>query len=288
MKRMKTVTLILSIVIYSMIIPGKGIARDEDKLKLSFSNPEEPGFIKIEMINGSVNIQSYEGKDVLLESVPSDPGSYVPEIPEPVIPDIEGDDEEISKEGLKKIKSSSFEINITEEGNKITIKPGFNNINKSFNIKVPYNCSFKISTVMGNISVKNVKGELEINTVNGKINLDKITGSAVASTVNGTIKVGFKEVTPDVPMAFSTINSHIDVTLPANTKATLKMKTDRGDIYTNFDIDVEEKKEKSEKEGKEDFTETSWIKWTTGEINGGGPEFVFKSLNGDIHVRKAQ
>ena len=55
---MKTITLILSIVIYSMIIPGKAVAGDEDKLKLSFSNPEEPGFLKIEMINGNVNIQS--------------------------------------------------------------------------------------------------------------------------------------------------------------------------------------------------------------------------------------
>lgn len=285
---MKTITFILNIVIFSMIIPGTGIAQEEDKLKLSFSNPEEPGFLKIEMINGNINIQGYDGKEVLLESVPSKEESDEYEIPAPHMPDIEEGDEEISKEGLKKIESSSFEINITEEGNKITIKPGFTNINQNFDIKVPYDCSFKVSTVMGNISVKNVKGELEMNTVNGRIDLNKITGSAVASSVNGIIKVVFKKVTPDAPMAFSTVNGHIDVTLPSDTKATLKMKTERGDVYTNFDMDIEEKKEKSHKEDKPGSTDTSWIKWTTGNINGGGPELVFKSLNGDIHIRKGE
>lgn len=284
---MKTITLILSAVIFSMIIPGTGIAQEEDKLKLSFSNPEEPGFIKIEFIQGNINIQGYDGKEVLLESVPGKHESHEHEIPVLPVPDVEND-EEISKEGLKKIESSSFEINITEEGNKITIKSGPPHMFQDYNVKVPYDCSFKINLVNGNISVKNVKGELEINIVNGKINLDKVTGSAVASTVNGTIKAVFKEVTPETPMAFSTINNHIDVTLPSNTKATLKMKTDRGDVYTDFDMDIKEKKEKSHKEDKLDSTSTSWIKWTTGNINGGGPELVFKSLNGDIHIRKGE
>jgi len=76
--------------------------------------------------------------------------------------------------------------------------------------------------------------------------------------------------------------------LPSDTKATLKMKTERGEIYSNFDMDIKEEQEKSHKENKEGDTATSWSRWTTGKINGGGPELVFKSLHGDIHIRKGE
>ncbi len=287
---MKTIALIFSMTVFSLVILSSGIAqKEEEQLKLSFSNPEEPGFIHIEIFQGDISIEGYGGKEVILKTSPGEDESHdhnVVTIPQPYV--YEKEDEEISKEGLKKIKSSSFEVNVTEEENKITIKSGLPPNYQNYNIKVPYDCSFKITTLNGNISVKEIKGELEINTVNGQINLDQITGSVVASTVNGIIKVGFKEITPDTPMAFSTINSHIDVTLPSDTKATLKMKTERGEIYSNFDMDIKEEQEKSHKEYKQDFTETSWTKWTTSKINGGGPELVFKSLHGDIHIRKGE
>ena len=197
-------------------------------------------------------------------------------------------DEEVSTEGLNKIKSGAFDVDIAKEENKITIKSGSPMSNQDLSISVPYNCSLKISTVNGSISVKEVKGELEINTVNGKIDLDKITGSAIASTVNGLLIANFSNVTPDTPMAFSTVNSHIDVTLPSDTKATLKMKTEAGDIYSNFDMDTKEKQEKSDKSNKYGPSVTNWSSWTTAKINGGGPEFVFNSLSGNIHIRKGQ
>lgn len=288
--KMKTIVLFFNMAFLSLMILGSSMAqKEEDQLKLSFSNPEEPGFINIEIIQGNINIEGYDGKEVILETFSGEYKSDIPDIPAIPKPNVyEKDEEEISKEGLTKIKSSSFGVKVTEEGNKISIKSAPPMNPQNYKIKVPYNCSFKISVVNGNISVKNVKGELEINTVSGKINLDKIAGSAVASSINGVIKVGFKEVAPDSPMAFSTINSPIDVTLPSNTKATLKMKTERGDIYTNFDMDIKEEQEKFHKEYKHDFTETSWTKWTTGKINGGGPELVFKSLHGDIHIRKGE
>lgn len=288
---MKTIALIFNLAFLSLIITSSSFAQqNEEEFKLSFSNPDEPGFIQLEFFQGNINIEGYAGKEVILKTLQAKHEHMYTEIP--VIPevnhDVEKKNEEISKEGLKKIKSSSFDVNIVEDGNKIIIKSGSPINYQNYEIKVPYNCSFRISTVNGNISVKDIKGELELNTVNGEVNLAKIAGSAVASTVNGTIKVGFKEVAPDSPMAFSTINSPIDVTLPSNTKATLKMKTERGDIYSNFDMDIKEQQEKSHKESGHDFTETSWTQWTTGKINGGGPELVFKSLHGDIHVRKGE
>lgn len=288
---MKTIAIIVNIVIISLALIETGLTQEkEDQMSIAFSKPGEPGFIHVDNFGGNINIQGYDGKEVIIKTSGGDFMDPLVDAPNVIHPfDSADDDEEISKEGLKKIESSSFEINVTEEENRITIKTGPPANVQNFEIKIPYDCSLKLNTVNGNISVINVKGEIEINTVNGRIILDKIRGSVVASSVNGIIKVKFIEVTRDVPMAFSTVNNHIDVTLPAATKATLKIKTDRGDIYSNFDMDIVEKHEKSQKENKHGNTsKVTWAKWTAGKINGGGAELVFKSLHGDIHVRKGK
>jgi hypothetical protein len=276
--------------VLTLVIARPGIARDNDnQLRYSFSNPDAPGFINIELFQGNIDVTGYNGKEVIIDYTPPEGESQdLEKIPKPVTPDMEDVNEEVSTEGLNKIKSSSFDINVAEEENKITIKSGPPMSHSDLSISVPYNCSLKISTVNGNISVKEVKGELEISTVNGKIDLEKITGSAIASTINGLLKVIFSGVTPDTPMAFSTLNSHIDVTLPSDTKATLKMKTDAGEIYSNFDMQVKEELEKSDKSDKYGHPATNISNWTTAKINGGGPELVFKSLSGNIHIRKGQ
>jgi DUF4097 and DUF4098 domain-containing protein YvlB len=287
---MKTTILALHIVIFALAIQQPGIAqKEEEQIKLSFSKPDEPGFLNIEAFQGNINITGYNGKEVIVELPPCQGDVHNPETPRPEAPSSAATgNEEVNTEGLNKIKSSSFDISVTEEENKITIKSGPPMNCRNLNISVPYNCSFKISTVNGNISVKEVKGELDITTVNGEIDLDKITGSAVTSTINGLLKVRFSDVTPDAPMAFSTINGHIDVTLPPNIKATLKMKTDAGEIYSDFDLETKEELEKSDKSNKYSPATTSWSNWTTANINGGGPELVFKSLHGNIHIRKGK
>ena len=84
-----------------------------------------------------------------------------------------------------------------------------------------------------------MSGELEISNVNGAIQAHGRGGSAVANTVNGNLTATFKGVTPGTPMAFSTLNGKVDVTFPANVKAALKMKSDRGEVYSDFDVAVD-------------------------------------------------
>ena len=103
---------------------------------------------------------------------------------------------------------------------------------------------------------------------------------------------------PDKSMSFSTFNGDIDVTLPADTKAALKMKTENGDIYTDFDVTlnpqsaptVEEKKVKEKTKNKESRTVTRRRVRTDGNsygtINGGGPEMQFTTFNGRILIHK--
>ena len=87
-------------------------------------------------------------------------------------------------------------------------------------------------------------------------------------------------------MAFSTFNGDIDVTLPPDTKANLKMKSDQGDIYTDFDMAVSKTTPKVENKQESGEYKISMESWVDGAINGGGPTFSFKNFNGDILIRK--
>ena len=60
-----------------------------------------------------------------------------------------------------------------------------------------------------------------------------------AHTVNGNITVGLDHVTPDKPMSFSSLNGRVDVTLPGDTKARLRLRTTNGAVYSDFDVKME-------------------------------------------------
>src|SRR5205823_1975864 len=45
----------------------------------------------------------------------------------------------------------------------------------------------------------------------------------------------------DKPMSFTSLHVDVDVTLPPNTKASLKMRTDRGEVLTDFDVQIQQR-----------------------------------------------
>ncbi len=61
----------------------------------------------------------------------------------------------------------------------------------------------------------------------------------VAHSTNGKIVASLSRLAAGKSMSFSTFNGDIDVTLPADSKATLKARADNGDIFTDFDVKLE-------------------------------------------------
>jgi hypothetical protein len=133
--------------------------------------------------------------------------------------------------------------------------------------------------------------------------------------------VALNKVLPGKSMSFSTMNGDIDVTLPADTKARLRMRTDNGDIYTDFDVTMEPQsaavienrtvrvrtkdQAKAAKDAAKDAKEAAKDAkdaakegravvrsrarldgMSVGTINGGGPEMQFTTFNGRILIHK--
>jgi hypothetical protein len=273
MKNMK----IAGLVLFVLIIGTKSFGQtgSTEQLTVPLSSPGKPYSLKVHLVSGSVKVVSYDGKDIIINVVPRN-----------------GDDEEGSKtveNGMKRISThGSYEVTAKEADNNVTVNTGNPNKAIDLDLKIPQDVKLQVGTVNdGEVVVENVRGELEVNNVNDKITLTNISGSVVANTVNGDVNVTFKTIDPKAPMAFSTLNGDVNVTLPADTKANLKLKSDNGDVYSDFDIDIDKTPAKIDKITEPGMYKIKKDDWVYGKINGGGPEMMMKNMQGNIYVKKA-
>lgn len=248
----------------------------KEQLTIPLSDPGKPGTLKVHLIRGSIRVTGYTGNQVVIDATTKQ--SDKSEKPKETV------------EGMKRIsKNGAMDISATEENNVVNVSSRLFNSHMELNIKVPAKFSLNVGTINeGDVLVENVDGVLEITNVNGDIRLNNISGSAVANTVNGLLKVNFKAVDTKSPMAFSTLNGNVDVTLPPTAKFDLKLKSDQGDIYSDFDVDVDKALPQATKVAKDGMYKVSIEDWVKGKVNGGGSEIMMKNMNGNIYVRKAK
>ena len=82
----------------------------------------------------------------------------------------------------------------------------------------------------------------------------------------------------------------MDVTLPAAAKANLKLRTDNGSAFTDFDLHTlpapsSEVVEDTRQSGGRYRLNVNKV--IHGTINGGGPDIEVRTFNGNIYVRKS-
>ena len=252
-----------------------------DRATVPFSDPSKPGFIEASVYNGSVIIRGYEGKEVIIEA----------KLREKLVSEEKEEEENEKARGMKRILGSTGTgLEVEEEENVMDISVSSMKQAVDLTIQVPFNTSMEVGSYNnGEVQIENVTGEIEANNYNGKVTLRGISGSVVAHTYNGEVTVSFKQITPDKPMSFSTWNGDVDVTFPAMVKADVRMKSEMGDVYSDFDIQVKQAPQKAVEDEREEGGgyKISFEKAVYGSINGGGPEFQFKTYHGDIFIRKA-
>ncbi|MGZ5498998.1 MAG: DUF4097 family beta strand repeat-containing protein [Candidatus Aminicenantales bacterium] len=191
--------------------------------------------------------------------------------------------------GMKQLSGSSSGLEVEEEDNVVTINTQSWKAATDLVIQVPVASSLEVRSSMdGAVVIEGVSGEIDINNINGPVTLTSVSGNTLVHTVNGDITVVLARVAADKPLSFSTMNGDIDVTLPADVKANLKMKSEQGEIYSDFDINMTRQPARSEAAEKTEQGKyrISFDKSLYGLVNGGGQEFSFNTFSGDIYIRK--
>ena len=191
---------------------------------------------------------------------------------------------------MHRIGSSTAGVDITEDDNTVKVSGGLFGGPADLVIQVPVQTSVSVKTMTGSaITIENISGEIEANNMNGQVNITNVSGSVVAHSMNGKVVVSLNSVMPDKAMSFSTMNGDVDVTLPADIKANVKMKTDHGDMFTDFDIKLDATSQPPQVEDnrkKGGRYRVRFNRGTSGTINGGGPEIQFTTFNGNILIHK--
>ncbi len=261
----------LGVTVFSQRLAAQEVTKET--IAIPLSKPGERGILEVGLVNGSIVVEAYDGKDVIIEAAVGG-----------------GENDKrgvVTPSGMKRISSNPLELEATERGNKVEIETNSWSVRLTLTVKVPRNFDLQLGTVNdGDITVTGVDGTHEISNVNGKITMTAVSGSTVLNTVNGEITVTLEKVSPEAPMAFTTLNGNIDVTLPAATKATAKMRSDRGEIFSDFEMAIEKSAPKVDKTSSGGTYKVSIEDWVYGKINGGGKEYLFKTMNGDVYIRK--
>ena len=261
-------------------------AAGEGGVSVKLTDPNKPCYLECGLITGGITVVGYDGKEVKVEGKKRDTDEWVNWNED------EDKDRENAKQGLKRIPVSSTAFEVEEDDNHVTISAQSFSRAIDMVITVPVHTSLSLTTINGgDIKVSNVTGEIEAENINGDIELTGISGSVVAYVQNGDLDVEMKSVTPDKPMSFASFNGDVDVALPANVKATVKISTHTGDAYSDFDFEAI-KRPTEVIEDNEDLVEGRYHVRIEdaffGSINGGGPEFDFSTFNGDIYIRKGK
>jgi hypothetical protein len=156
-------------------------------------------------------------------------------------------------------------------------------------IEVPVKTHLKLSTLSGDISVEAVDGVIEVKTVNGDVSLTNIAGAVVANSVAGAVSAVMTRISADAPMAFTSLNGEIDVTLPAAVRANVKLRTLNGDMFTDFDIPPTPPGQPAAGTRQPDGRFRFEVERTaSGALNGGGPDIELRSFAGDIYLRRGK
>jgi hypothetical protein len=249
------------------------LAQDQpagERVVVPARNTSHPRVVNAQVTHGDLTVKTYAGKEVIIET--TRPGGS-------------RSNTERSVDGLRRIDMPVRGLSVEEEDNVVQIRAGAMG-QANLIISVPADTSLHLGTTHGDIYVDGVKGEIEAGSTHGKIQLLNISGTIVASNTNGSIKATMDRVDPAKPISFSTTNGDVDVTLPADFKANLKMRSLRGSIYSDFEMKLSSGQPQTTSGGSDGKFRVQFDRTMYGTINGGGVEASFNTLNGKILIRK--
>ncbi len=217
-KQLITVTLLLLACLPVLAQKEYRLAKSTGKLHLN--------------LNG-VTVEGYDGNEIIFSGQKT-----------------QDDDEDERAKGLQAISSSGYKdntglgINVTEKGQDVYVNLIGNGIeNELLYIRVPKQLAIAFAYdkfyYVEPVTIKNVKGEVEITASYNNIVLENNSGPMNITTIQGSVDAIFEN---DIkgPVSIISIHEHVDVALPAATKANLELGTHYGKLYAAdaFDIAV--------------------------------------------------
>lgn len=294
-------------------------AGQPNQITVPFSDPSRPGTVEVHILTGSIAVRVGSGRDVVVTTTRGGRSSdddrerekekekekeREREAERRSRARARGDDPDTT--GLRRLTQPAG-VDVEEENNTISISAPVMMGSMQITVLVPAATNLELRAVNGGeVSVEGVTGSIEVNNVNGSIRLTDVGGAVIAHATNGRVIATLKQVAAGKPMSFTSFNGNVDVTLPATAKANLKMRSDRGDVFTDFDVqttaapprsqtpDTRGGDDRRQRDRERDRGNRPDARYRVemdraiyGTVNGGGPDFELRTFNGNIYLRKS-
>ena len=242
-----------------------------ETINVPLSRPGEPMSMSIDILSARIEVIGEERKDVALTVTLSGGRRKI-----------------VMPSGTKTLSGGGSGLEISERDNRVSIESEGGPNPMTIVVRVPRRADLNLSTTNnGDIMVRNVVGDLQLENINGPITATNITGSVIAETVNTPITVGLTAVAAGGATSLSTLNGDVTLTLPANAKAELHLDSARGEIVSDFELDVKPSKPVIERTQGRGGVSVRMEDVIVATVNGGGPAIRVKTLNGGIKIAKA-
>ena len=214
---------VATVLLVTAISASRAHAQDRDNSsKISFSDPAQPGTFQVMIKMGDIVITGTDDNEVIVHT------------------DMQADDAPRRSDGLRVI-SETVTYSLTEKNNIVTLATGDefwsgSSGDAEFMVMVPQSTNIIVQNGYGGeISVSNISGNIEIQSLNGEIDLDEVSGGCLVETMNGEISARITGLHADKPLSFTSMNGEIDLHLPADAQANVRLRTQNGAILTDFD-----------------------------------------------------
>jgi len=262
----------LNIAFLFILSAAASTAYAQERITAKWNDPSRPGLLKVDWHNGSIIIKTHSTNDVTIDTKG---GSTTRPVP-------------AEAGGLRRIDGGGRGLVVDSEPNNVMTISGPSSSGE-VEIEVPVKTNLNLISHNGRtISVDSVEGDIEVTNHNGSVQLTNVGGSVVAHSMNGKVTVSFRDIAAGKPMSFSSMNGSVDVTLPGTAKADLKMRTDNGAVYTDFDVQMKTGAAITNQDQGGGRYRIEIDKTISGSINGGGTEIELRTRNGNIYLRKGK
>ncbi len=197
---------------------------DSTTATVKLSAPGKPATLSLDMPWADIRITGVDGDTVTVESSLNQKNTKHP------------------RPGALRRLDDEVSFELVEKDNVVTVRLVGDNPwaghDAEFKISVPRAMALSLKTdAGGDLVVSGVEGDVEVNNMNGEVRLEGLVGSAVINTMNGEVRAVYAKV-PEKPISITSMNGEVDLRLPADTKANVRLRTHNGSILTDFSEDV--------------------------------------------------
>ncbi len=244
---------------------------EPERITIPLSRPGDPISLEVSIISARIEIIGEDRDDAEFE-----------------VSVAEGNRKIITPSGTKQLPAGGYAVEVDEKDNEISVDTDWRATKVVLTARIPRRADLDISTVNdGEIIVRDIEGRLQLNNTNGPITASNISGSVIAESISEDVDVAFTRVASDEAMSLSTINGDLTLGLPDGAGVQLQIDNARGEIYSDFEVEVQPSRPVVERTDSRSGVEVRVESVIVANVNGGGTVVKLKTLNGDIAVRQS-